>query len=302
MIARGEASPNSFYNETAESVLAALSAAEKFVSEVRIVSVEDISRVWEEVWEIVAPSRAAQCAIDLALWDLLAQREKISVSELAWGAHPRAIPTFCTIGLSTAEELQQKIAELRGFPMIKIKSNAAADLTPIRSVRAASGAVIAVDANCAWGAHDLTALAAELRALNVAFIEQPFLPENDSRVPRVAGGPPIFADESCVLDADVERVAERFGGFNIKLVKCGGITPAVRMARRGREFGLRTMVGCMLESSILIAAGAAVAQKTDFADLDGAWLLRDDPFRGWAFNRGILSPSAFPGLGVTPRD
>ena len=90
-----------------------------------------------------------------------------------------------------------------------------------------------------------------------------------------------MADESCVTEEDVARVAAHFAGFNIKLVKCGGLTPALRMARRGRECGLRTMVGCMLESSLLIAAGAVVAQATDYADLDGAWLLSDDPVRGW---------------------
>ncbi len=300
VVAHGEASPNAFYGETAESVMAKIAAAEAWVRGVRIGSVGDIARAWEELWPIVAPSRAAQCAIDIAWWDGLAQRENVTVSELAWGTPAAAVPTFCTIGLSTTEELQDKIAELRGFPLIKIKADAAADLAPVRSVRAASGATLAVDANCAWRGRDLAALAAELRELKVAFIEQPLPPKNDAQVPRIAGGPAIFADESCVTETDVARVAEHFDGFNIKLVKCGGLTPALRMARRGRELGLKTMIGCMLESSVLIAAGAVVAQQTDFADLDGAWLLGDDPFRGWSFERGILSPSALPGLGVEP--
>ena len=109
---------------------------------------------------------------------------------------------------------------------------------------------------------------------------------------------PVMADESCVTVEDVERVPGHFAGFNIKLVKCGGLTPALRMARRGRELGLRTMVGCMLESGLLIAAGAVVAQITDYADLDGAWLLTDDPVKGWLFDRGALLPAEGPGLGV----
>ena len=90
----------------------------------------------------------------------------------------------------------------------------------------------------------------------------------------------------------------RFSGFNIKLVKCGGLTPALRMLRQGRQLGLKVMVGCMLETSVLIAAGAVIGQKTDFSDLDGSWLLRDDPFVGLNFERGILTPSSAPGLGV----
>jgi L-alanine-DL-glutamate epimerase-like enolase superfamily enzyme len=107
-----------------------------------------------------------------------------------------------------------------------------------------------------------------------------------------------MADESCVTAEDVERVSGHFAGFNIKLVKCGGLTPALRMARRGRELGLRTMVGCMLESSLLIAAGAVAAQITDYADLDGAWLLADDPAEGWVFERGMLYPGEGTGFGV----
>jgi L-alanine-DL-glutamate epimerase-like enolase superfamily enzyme len=109
-----------------------------------------------------------------------------------------------------------------------------------------------------------------------------------------------MADESCVVEEDVPRVAALYDGFNIKLVKCGGLTPAWRMALKGKALGKTMMVGCMLESSALIAAGAVIAQRTSYADLDGAWLIGDDPFRGWQFNRGILTPPASPGLGVEP--
>ncbi len=294
----GEASPNSFYGESAETVIEKIATAEPWLKSVQPKSVDEIAKAWDEVWRFVAPSRAAQCALDLAWWDWLAKSDGISVAGLAWGADAAPVPTFCTIGLSTAEELQNKIAELRGFPLIKIKSDGDADLEAVRSVRAASDARIAIDANGAWFGRDLDELAETMRELKIEFIEQPFPPEQDQMITPLVGGPPIFADESCVTESDVERIAERFNGFNIKLVKCGGLTPALRMARRGRSLGMKTMVGCMLESSVLIAAGAVVAQATDYADLDGAWLLGDDPFRGWRFERGTLSPSALPGLGV----
>ncbi len=295
----GEASPNAFYDETWEGVAAKLEAARDWLGSLEISALADIERAWVEGWRHLAPSRAAQCAIDLALWDWLARKWGKSVAELAWGEAPRAVTTFCTIGLSTPEELPEKIAELAGFPANKIKSDAAASLATVRAVRERSTAMIAVDANCAWSVGAIPRLARELAELGVTFIEQPLPPAEDAQLPP-DGALPILADESCVTEDDVERVAERFAGFNIKLVKCGGITPARRMAERGRALGRKLMVGCMLESSALIAAGAAIAQRTDYADLDGAWLIGDDPFTGWRFERGVLTPPDVSGLGVEP--
>ena len=286
----GEASPNAFYGEEADDVRSRLSRAAGGLRGLNVRSVADIGRIREEIWPALEPSRAAQCALDIALWDWLARRENCTVCELAWGKRPRPVATFATIGISTPEELDARVAELRGFPLIKIKSDAMADLGPARFVRERTGAALAIDANCAWGAHDVSALARQLAGWEVKFIEQPFSPEEDARMPELlAASPlPVFADESCVVEDDVRRMPGRFSGLNIKLAKCGGLTPAMRMLKRARELGLRTMVGCMLESSVLISAGAVVAQQTDFADLDGAWLIRDDPFRGARYENGIL--------------
>jgi L-alanine-DL-glutamate epimerase-like enolase superfamily enzyme len=170
----------------------------------------------------------------------------------------------------------------------------------VRAVRERSPALLAVDANCAWSNADLGIVSRGLAALQVAFIEQPFPPAQDARVFRAGSCLPVMADESCVTEDDVAGALESFDGFNIKLVKCGGITPARRMVEQGRAHGKTIMVGCMLESSALIAAGAVIAQRTDYADLDGAWLIGDDPFRGWRFDCGTLHPSDGAGLGAEP--
>ncbi len=294
----GEASPNAFYEETWKGVIARLESAREFIQSLEVRSVADIEAAWNEAWRFLAPSRAAQCALDVALWDWLARRQGVSVADLVWGEPPKPIETFATIGLSSAEELPAKVEELRGFSRIKIKSDAAANVETIRYIRENNPALLAVDANCAWSGLDLNALAQSLAALGVAFIEQPLPPERDAEL--LPGALPLLADESCVTEDDVLRVLERFDGFNIKLVKCGGLTPARRMVRLGRTREKKIMVGCMLESSALIAAGAVIAQRTDYADLDGAWLIGDDPFRGWRFDRGTLYPPASSGLGVEP--
>ena len=286
----GEASPNAFYHENADDVQQRLELAAKRLLGLKIRSIADIASFWDTIWTSVNPSRAAQCAIDIALWDFLARRESCTICDMAWGQRPLPIETFATIGISTPEELAAKVAELNGFPLIKMKSDSRADIDPVRFVRATSGAALAIDANCAWGAQDVPALANQLVGLGVKFIEQPFPPEDDVRMLKILADSPLpfIADESCVVLEDVERMPGCFSGINIKLTKCGGLTPALRMLRRAQELGLQTMIGCMLESSVLISAGAAAAQQADFADLDGAWLIRDDPFHGVRYEKGIL--------------
>lgn len=286
----GEASPNAFYRENADDVQTRLLRAAPWIRTWKVRSVADIGRIWDEIWPLVIPSRSAQCALDIALWDWLARRENCTVCELAWGNRPHPVATFTTIGISTAEELATKITELQGFPLIKIKSDGGADMGPARLVCERTGAALAVDANCAWAEQDIPALAHQLAGFGVKFIEQPLPPAEDARMPEIlAASPlPVFADESCVDLEDIARMPGCFSGFNIKLTKCGGLTPALRMLRRAQELGLQTMTGCMLESSALISAGAVVAQQTDFADLDGAWLVRDNPFHGVRYENGIL--------------
>jgi L-alanine-DL-glutamate epimerase-like enolase superfamily enzyme len=296
----GEASANAYYGENAVDVAARLEGMGDFLKKRVIESAEDVAAAWEEAWPLLAPSRASQCALDLALWDWLGKRKGRTVAELALGIEPRPVVSFATIGLTGQNELERRMRELAGFPRVKIKADQTGDVSTVARVRAVMPeACIAVDANCAWGAVDFAKMAPELAGLRIEFIEQPYPPARDAEMAALRPGVPVIADESCVVIDDVERVAGSFAGFNIKLVKCGGLTPALRMARRGRELGLRTMVGCMLESSLMIAAGAVVAQLTDYADLDGAWLLADDPVQGWTFDSGTLSPPVErTGLGV----
>lgn len=295
----GEASPNPFYNESAEAVSSTLRDAAGWIQELRIETIDDITGAWKG-WPQPTVSRASQCALDLALWDWLARCRGVSVCELALDRAPQPVTSFATIGLSTPEEFDAKLAELRGFPRVKIKSDANADFDLVQRARRELHAEVAIDANCAWPRRDLAAMSVVASAAGATFIEQPFAPEHDDDVVRASYALPVFADESCVDSWDVDRLAKYFDGINVKLVKCGGLTPALWMLRRARALGLRAMVGCMLETSVLIAAGCVAAQLADYADLDGAWLLADDPCTGWRWEKGVLHPPSGAGLGATP--
>ncbi len=300
----GEAVPSRFFGETADDTRDKLLRAAGWLRGLSIRSVADLEAAWQEAWRVVQPSRSAQCALDVALWDLLARREGRSVAELAWGGKPRALHSFATIGISEEHEIEAKLAELHGHPLIKIKMDHRADLDAVRRVRERFDATIAVDANGAWTADDLRALIPPLADLGVLFIEQPLPRDRDAEMEPFAREPrlPLIADESCATLEQVERMPGRFSGFNIKIGKCGGLTPALAMVRRARALGLKVMAGCRLESSLNIAAAAVVAQGADYADLDGAWLLGNDPFRGLPFDAGVLTPCDAPGFGVQPPD
>ena len=300
----GEGAPSKFFGEHVDEVHSRLVKVAEWLGDVEVRSVADIERVWNETWPLLKPFRAAQAALDIALWDLVAKHEGVSVAELALGVKPRPVKTFVTIGLSDPDELKAKVAELHGYPFIKVKMDHGVDLAAVRFIREQTGAVLAVDANRAWNDVDLPDLSKRLAELGVIFIEQPLPVEDDARMEEILplSQLPVLADESCATLEDVERVSGRYSGFNIKLSKCGGLTSALKMLRRGRELGLRVMVGCRLESSLSIAAGAVGAQGTDYADLDGAWLLGDDPFAGLPLRKGELAFSGQTGFGVEPME
>lgn len=300
----GEGAPSRFFGENVGELQWRLRRAAQWMSDAEVRSIRDIEHVWDNVWEILRPFRAAQAALDMALWDLLAKREGRSVTELALGTKPHPLKTFVTIGLSEEEELKAKVAELDSYPLVKVKMDHGVDLASLRYIREKTGAALAVDANRAWKNTDVPALSEKLADLGVIFIEQPLPVEEEDRMPEILERSrlPILADEGCATRDDVERMPGRYSGFNIKLSKCGGLTPALKMLKRGRELGLQVMVGCRLESSLSIAAGAVIGQCADYADLDGAWLLGNDPFDGLRLRDGELGLTGSPGLGVEVRN
>ena len=301
-IAYGEAGPNPYFGESAENVHLRLLGLADFLRRQSLHAPEDIPRIWKEAEERLRPSRAALCAVDIALWDLWGKIAHRSAAHLAWGEDPKPIASSVTLSVLKPGEFEARLEEVRDFPLVKVKMDGHADLTPLRRLRAAGVERLLVDANASWSSDQTIRLLPLLAETGVEAVEQPLPPALDAEMPALLKSSPLplLADESCRVPEDVARMAGRFTGINIKLVKCGGLTPAMAMLAEARRLGLKVMVGCMLESSLLISAGLALAQKADWADLDGAWLLAEDPFQGLIFKDGRLGPNAAPGLGVAP--
>ena len=257
-----------------------------------------------ELWAELAPkfggNTFAQCALDQAVWDLWGKVQGSPVWRL-WGLDASRLPvTDYTIGIDQVDVMVGKMEEFPGWPVYKIKLGTPQDLEIVGRLRHHSDAVFRVDANCAWTADEALRNARALKLLGVEFIEQPLPREDWDGMRRLfhESALPIIADESCQTEPDVDRCAECFHGVNVKLVKCGGLTPAKRMIDHARSLGLRTMVGCMVESTVSISANAQLLPLLDYADIDGALLLGEDIASGVRIDAGRVILPEENGCGV----
>lgn len=293
----GEATTNAYYGMTLDHMRAALERVRSTVE------AQD-QLVPSALWEAVAPELQdcpfALCALDQAAYDLWGKQQGKPVYEL-WGLTTANIPdSNFTIGIDTVETMVAKLAEMPGWPIYKIKLGTAHDLEIVQELRKHTDAVFRVDANCGWDADKTIRLSHELKSLDVEFIEQPLPADQWDGYRRLfaESALPIIADESCITESDVARCQGHFHGINIKLVKCGGLTPARRMIAEARTLGLKVMVGCMTESTVGISAIAQLLPLLDYVDMDGAALLAKDIATGVQVIRGKCHYPNVPGNGV----
>ena len=293
----GEATTNPYYGATIDNMIAALERVRPIVQNWRLT---DPAALWDELDPFLHEHRFAQCALDQAACDLWGKRRGQPVYRL-WGLSADRLPVSnYTIGIDRVEVMLAKLQEFPGWPIYKIKLGTPHDLEIVRQLRRHTDAVFRVDANCGWTADETLHNARQLRELNVEFIEQPLPADRWDEMRRVRAESvlPLIADESCIVQADVDRCHGCFHGVNIKLVKCGGLTPARRMISRARALGLKTMVGCMTESSVGISAIAQLLPLLDFVDMDGAVLLAEDIATGVTVERGVCRYADENGCGV----
>ncbi len=300
----GEAAPSRFYGETAETVLAAL---ERLRPIIEAGNASDIEALELAMVSALRFNAAARCAVSAALHDLQGKRLGVPLWKL-WGLTPSSSPpSSFTIAIAADDDtLRARVrdAVAAGYPILKVKLGSDRDRRIIRLVRdEAPTAILRVDANAAWTPKQTLAIAPLLRELCVEFIEQP-LPPHDLeglRFVRDHCDLPIVADESCLVATDVAKLVGVVDGVNLKLAKCGSLREALRIIHTARAHGMMVMAGCMIETSLGITAAAHLAPLLDAVDLDGAALLRDDPFVGATIVNGVVALPTTPGLGVTRR-
>jgi len=292
----GESTTNPFYGITLDNMREAL---EKFKPVLLGGKWNTPAELWELGKEIFRDNPFAQCALDQAAWDLYTKKKGKKLYEYL-DLNPQRIPTTnFTIGIDTVEKMCAKLREV-DWPIYKIKLGTDQDLEIVRELRKNTNSVFRVDANCAWTVDQAISYSEELALLGVEFIEQPLAKDNLEGMREVFAQSklPVMADESCISESDVEKCQGRFHGVNIKLVKAGGITPALRMIQKAKALGMKTMVGCMTESSVGISAIAHIAPLLDYVDMDGAMLLSKDPAKGVRiFPDEVRFPEG-PGIGA----
>ena len=293
----GEAPAISYYNIPVEKMIADFQIKKVFVEKF---SFSDPERYWHYLHHLFPANSFLVCALDMAGWDLYGKLKGKQLYNL-WGLDTAKSPiTDYTIGIDSIENMIAKIKE-RPWPIYKIKVGVPNDIEMVTELRKYTSAVFRVDANAGWTLEEALKKIPLLKDLGVEMIEQPLAKDNwEGMKTLIEASPlPLFADESCVAETDVEKCFGHFHGINIKLTKCSGITPARRMIEQARALDMQVMIGCMNETSIGTAAIAQLAPLVDFVDMDGPLLLAEDIATGVSFDNGRICYTDSPGLGIT---
>ncbi len=302
LVGYGEGFPDAYYGETVETIGAVLPLLVEAVGDVEL-SAAGLIAAAAAMDARIAHHGAAKCALDIALHDLAGKVLGTPVHALL-GLSAEIPPTDFTLGIDEPAVVAERATRAVRFPALKIKLGGPADLETLAAVRAVYAGPLRVDANTAWTLEGGKRLLPELVRHGVELIEQPFPARrlDDLAALQAASSLPIVADESAVTIDDLDALVGVVDGVNVKLAKCGGVGPAARMLARARELGFRTFLGCMEETTVGIAASAAVASLAEWVDLDGCLLLAADPFTGLELGddcRWRLTDK--PGLGVHRR-
>lgn len=293
----GEATSNPYYQITIEKMRSDLTKLKPLIETLNTLSPENF---WQTLYPYLQHNMFALCAVDMAYNDLYARKKGKKLYEL-WGYSTAKNPlTNYTIGIDTVEHMVTKMKELP-WPIYKIKLGTKEDIKIVTELRKHTNAVFRIDANCGWTVDETISNSKILKTLGVEFLEQPLNADNWQGHKEVYQKSvlPIIADESCQIEADVEKCHHHFHGINVKLVKCGGLTAAKRMITQAKTLQMKTMVGCMTESSVGISAIAHLLPLLDYVDMDGALLLSEDIATGVTIKNGITTYSNLNGTGVS---
>lgn len=293
----GEAPAITYYNIPVEKMIEDLERKKTFVEKFAFT---EPGRYWHYLHHLFPQNPFLVCALDMAAWDMYGKMKRKKLYEY-WEEDITKNPlTDFTIGIDTTDVMISKMKE-RPWPIYKIKVGTADDIAVVKALRENSDALFRADANAGWDLDTAIKIIPQLKELGVELIEQP-LPKDsweEMKILYKESSLPLFADEACVSESDVEKCKDHFHGINIKLTKCSGITPALRMIQKARELGLKVMIGCMNESTIGSAAIAHLLPLIDYADMDGPLLLEEDVATGIDYDFGKVLYSNEHGLGIS---
>ncbi|WP_430897128.1 MULTISPECIES: mandelate racemase/muconate lactonizing enzyme family protein [unclassified Paraflavitalea] len=292
----GEAPAIAYYNITAEKMLEDWQRKRMFFDKFAFTEPE---RYWHYLHHLIPNNPFLVSAFDMAAWDMFGKFRRQPLYQIL-GLDIKNRPlTDYTIGIDTPEAMVAKIKETP-WPIYKIKVGTSDDIPRLQAMRAATDARIRVDANAGWTIDQAIELLPILEELKVELIEQPLAKDDWEGMKKLykLSRIPLIADEACVFESDVEKMVGHFHGINIKLTKCSGITPAIRMIKDARSKDLSVMLGCMNESSIGSAALVHLSPMVDYLDADGPLLLKEDLASGLIYRDGVIELSDKPGLGV----
>jgi L-alanine-DL-glutamate epimerase-like enolase superfamily enzyme len=293
----GEAAPSRRYGETAETVAAALAELLPLIGDDPYAMEAIERRLDGHLWE----NASAKTAISAALHDLIGKRHDLPLYRWLGLDLARVPPTSFTIGIAEPEEMRRKVEEAAAYAILKIKMGFEGDIEALERIRAVTDKPIRVDANEGWTRAEALARLPALEDLGVELLEQPVAAADRDGLALVSGATsiPVVADESCRTSADLPGLLGVVDAVNVKLAKTGSIGEAVRLMTAARALHFGVFLGCMVESSLGIAAAAHLAPLADWVDLDGHLLLSDDPYEGLRLEGGrVLPDPEAPGLGV----
>jgi L-alanine-DL-glutamate epimerase-like enolase superfamily enzyme len=293
----GEAPAISYYNIPVEKMVEDLESKRVLLEKYAF---NDPERYWHYLHHLFPNNSFLVCALDMAGWDMYGKLKRQSLHAL-WNLDIAKSPvTDFTIGIDSIENMVAKMKE-KPWPIYKIKVGVDNDIEMVAALRKNTAAILRVDANAGWTLEQALQKIPLLKALGVEMVEQPLAKDNwdGMKILYEKSELPLYADEACVFEKDVEQCHGYFHGINIKLTKCSGITPARRMITKARALNMEVMVGCMNESSIGTAAIAQLAPLLDKVDMDGPLLLSEDIATGVGFDFGKIIYTDKPGLGVT---
>lgn len=297
----GEAGPNSRYNEDAQTVMTFLEDLPASFFD----GIDSAEILAQKLTRIDSAVQSAKTAVEMAWLDWWGKKRHKPLWQLWDMPSQKTPPTSFTIGLDEIDVIQQKVVKAKEYPILKVKLGTDRDKEIIKGIREVSDQIIRVDANEGWTDIDTAKQHIQFLAdQNVEFIEQPMPSSMHEKMTALKKWSPLplIADESFKGDENLEQTAEAFDGINIKLMKMGSLVKAREVISQARKYNLEVMIGCMIESSLGIAAGALLGTAADYVDLDGYLLIRDDPFTGLSLTKEkqiLLSEQ--PGLGVSPQ-